>query len=114
MRILWLHSLGTKIMSSVVEFVLERENLFRQGFAQWLEQNGHVWRRFEIEATRAWCHGRKHYSARTIAEYIRHDTGVKETSGPWKINNVWVPNMARLYMMLHPERNGFFELRDAA
>jgi hypothetical protein len=93
--------------------VVAEQRYFRADFMDWLITNWHVWLAFEHEADRIWGMGRRHYSARTIYEYLRHDTTVKE--GPneleLKLNNNVVPDLARLYILMHPDRDGFFERR---
>lgn len=86
---------------------------FRSDFKDWLQKNYHVWEMFEHEANAAWDRGRRHYSARTIGEYIRHQTMLAEVENEYgfKINNNLFPDLARLYMMMHPDREGFFERR---
>lgn len=95
--------------------VLVRANprQFRSDFIDWLEVNFSIWTAFEIEASRMWNKGRKHYSARTIAEWIRHDTSAREAANEYgfKLNNSIVPDLARLYLLVHPDRDGFFEFR---
>ena len=85
---------------------------FLPGFEQWLVDNWHVWARFHEEANRIWARGRNHYSARTIIEYIRHETMIAEKGGLFKINDHNTPDLARLYLIVYPERSGFFSLRD--
>jgi len=63
-----------------------------------------IWKAFEREANAVWRNGRRHYSARTIGEYLRHETALRE-DGEWKITD-----MARLYGLMYPER-GLFEFR---
>jgi hypothetical protein len=75
--------------------------------ANWL-----VWATFEYHANQVWDSGRRHYSARTIGEVIRHHTLVQDSSAEFKLNDHTFPDLARLYMMVHPERVGFFELRN--
>lgn len=95
--------------------VLVRGNAgtFIDGFAEWLDENWSVWIAFEREASRIWNRGRRHYSARTIGEWLRHETAARE--GPNELgfkvnNNIW-PDLARLYMLVHPDRDKFFERR---
>lgn len=94
-------------------FIDCRPNLFRRDFADWLRNNFHVWIAFEREANRVWARGRTHYSARTIGEYLRHETMVAEQPNPlqFKVNDHYWPDLARLYTCFHPERDGFFERR---
>lgn len=84
---------------------------FREGFEDWLAENWHIWERFRDEAHRMRARGREHYSARTIVEYIRHETALADTSEEkFKINNDVAPDLARLYAML-PGAAEFFEKR---
>lgn len=82
---------------------------FRPGFALWLEHNWAIWRRFEQEAL-AIAIRREHYSARTIFEYIRHETNLRE-GAEFKVNNNHAPDCARLFAALHPASKELFEFR---
>lgn len=84
---------------------------YRKDFGKWLLANFPIWRAFEREATRLWMRGRKHYSARTIAEWIRHNTTLAEVESRWKLNNNVIPDLARLYADFYPDRADFFEFR---
>ena len=103
------------------EFVLKKANdwqpLIRQRiagkpFAEWLEKNYHIFERFERECEKLWKRGRKHFSSRTIIEHLRHESALSEADGEFKINDQCAPALSRLHIYLHPERTGFFELRD--
>lgn len=85
---------------------------FRDGFHEWMDANYHVWVAFEFQADRVWDSGRKHYAGRTIIEYLRHSTMIREMQSEFKINDHFTPSLCRLYMMLRPERDGFFEMRE--
>lgn len=92
--------------------VLMHDKKFRNDFYLWLCANHHVFEYFERCALQVRDNGFKHYSARTIVEVMRHRSNVREISAePWKLNDHRTPDMARLYMLLHPEHNGMFELR---
>lgn len=98
-------------------FVFERARgqswRFRCDFIDWLESNWNIWERFESESNRIYGRGRRHYSARTIGEYLRHETALQaKDDGEWKLNDHRWPDLARLYLMVYPERDGFFELRN--
>ncbi len=86
---------------------------FRCDVYKWLldASNVAVWRLFEREANRLWLSGRKHYSARTIGEFLRHNTLACDASADFKVNDHTWPVLARLWTFLYPERAGFFELR---
>lgn len=83
---------------------------FLPEFREWLAENWAIWLRFREEANKMRERGRAHYSARTIGEFIRHQTALAEDD-EFKINNNSFPDMARLYMLTHPGAAGFFELR---
>lgn len=82
----------------------------------WLQQDGNwrIWIKFEAEAKKVWDSGRRHYGSRTIGEFIRHETVLSDSSACFKINNNAFPCLARLFLALHPECDGLFELRGKA
>lgn len=85
---------------------------YHPDFKQWLRENEAVFLRFDQEANKLRAAGRTHYSARTIAEFLRHETAVSQIGGELKLDNNVVPDMARLYMELTgPAALGFFSLR---
>lgn len=85
---------------------------FRKDFKEWLTENYHVWEAFEHQANLIWRRGIKEWSARTIGEYLRHGTAIAETPRrEFKLNDHYWPDLARLYMMMHPDREGFFKRR---
>jgi hypothetical protein len=90
--------------------VLLNAEYFRPDFYDWLTDNWHIFTAFEHQADMVWARGRTHYSARTIIEYLRHETSVREAGDGWKINDWYTPCLARLYVMLHPDRK-LFEFR---
>lgn len=94
-------------------FVEVRPELFRADFGEWLDRNFVVWEKFRYEAERVWNRGRRHYSARTIGEFLRHETTVAEQPNELqlKLNDHYWPDLARLYLCFYPERDGFFEFR---
>ncbi len=98
------------------EFVLGRVDAnairFRHDFPAWLRTNWHIWEGFEREANRIYDRGRRHYSSRTIWEVMRHERTLAEIHSDFKLNNNFAPCVARLYMLMYPERDGFFELRE--
>ena len=86
---------------------------FRNEMGEWLQYraNFFIWGAFHSHADKVWNSGRRHYSARTIGEFLRHQTVLAEHSDEFKINDHLWPDLARLYMLVHPERSGFFETR---
>lgn len=93
--------------------IREHADTFRPGFALWLRDNRHVWTAFEAEADKVWARGRRHWSARTILEYLRHETAISDSGIEFRLNNNAQDDLARLYLLVHPDRAGFFETRVA-
>jgi hypothetical protein len=92
--------------------VVLNPGLFQRDFFEWISENFHVFDYFNKSANTVWERGFKHYSARTIVEVMRHRSNIREIGdGEWKLNDHRTPDMARLYMKLHPEREGLFEFR---
>jgi hypothetical protein len=93
--------------------VCQNDALFRFDAIDWLNGNWAVYERFEQEANGIWDRGRTHYSHRTIWEYLRHETALREADNEldFKLNDHYTKDCARLYILLHPERDGFFEFR---
>lgn len=77
---------------------------------QYHSENLPVFLTFESEALKLAETGRQHYSARTIIEFLRHQTAVRGND-EFKINNNMAPYYARLFEYRHPEYTGFFEKR---
>jgi hypothetical protein len=84
---------------------------FSEGFQQWLEENWTIYLEFEAQAMRVVMQGRTHYSARTIVEYIRHQTLLAEAGGEFKINNNRVADLARLFAIRKPAHMNLFQYR---
>ena len=93
--------------------IVTHADWFRKDDLSWISANYHIWEAFEAEADRIWNRGRTRYSARTIIEYLRHESEIRETpnAGGWKINDHATPSLSRLYGLMHPDRDGFFEKR---
>ena len=88
---------------------------FAPDFYDWMKHNYPLFSHFEDEALSAYMVGFGRYSARTIWEVMRHRTNLREIGdGPWKLNDPRTPDLARLYLLLHPGHKGFFELRRRA
>lgn len=95
----------------IVTLVQSNPDHFSDSFGEWIEENRHIWKAFEREALEIFNRGQKHYSARTIVEFLRHHSAIRERGGMWKINNDSVPYLARLFVLLYPEANQLFEFR---
>lgn len=95
----------------VFALICAEQKRFRADFMGWLSANYEVFLRFEAEADRIWSAGRRRYSQRTIWEYMRHETNVRQAEEDFKLNDHYVKDCALLYTLLHPDRDGFFEFR---
>ena len=97
----------------VLMMIVTHQDWFRDNDLDWVTQNFHIWEAFEREADLIWNSGRRHWSARTIGEYLRHETAIREGGDGtgFKVNDHAWPSLARIYMLMHPDREGFFERR---
>ena len=96
----------------VIFLAKANERLFRKGFVSWLDLNYPIFEEFVRQARAIRETGRTRYSARIIIEYIRHETALREAAGSkFKVNNNAVPDIARLYLLLHPGHVGLFAMR---
>jgi hypothetical protein len=97
------------------EFVLltvcTNAEAFKYVNVEWMRANWAVWEQFEREANTVWDTGRRRWGARWIGEHIRRETLLREVDGLFKVNDHIWPDLARLYLALNPEREGFFETR---
>jgi len=84
------------------------------GFFHWFdaEEGTAIWREFELRANEV-AKRREYYSSQAICEVIRWETML--TGGKdFKLNNNWVPGLARLWMFKYGKENpGFFRIRDS-
>jgi hypothetical protein len=92
--------------------VQQNPDLFMDGFEAYLNEQWAVWKAFEHEAQRVAFRGRQHYSAKTIVEWLRHETVVKEANSLFKVNNNATSSLARLFVLRHPRFADFFEFRE--
>lgn len=67
-------------------------------------------RAFVIEAHKIAQH-RDHYSARTIAEVLRHNSLIEDGSKHFKISNDIIPLAAHVSMDMFPALNGLFSTK---
>jgi hypothetical protein len=97
----------------VVAFVARHPDFFRLG-AQWAFDNWAIVKEFEAATLALVRAGHRHYGARTIAEKMRYESSLRERGpgdiGP-KLNNNSVPDLARIFALLHPAHVDFFEFR---
>jgi len=97
---------------TVLQKIRHHRGDFSEVFFDWMTIfNFQVFQHFEDQSRKTWEAGFRRYSARTILGYMRHETNVREQNSTWKLNNNLTADFARLYLLLHPEHKGFFELR---
>ena len=89
----------------------DREHLYPVGFFRWLERNPQLFLEFQDKALQVRSMGRDRFAARIIVEGIRWHTLLADKDATFKVNNNWIPGMARLCMALNPALVGMFELR---
>jgi hypothetical protein len=81
------------------------------GVSDWVEKNGPLVYAFAKEALRI-AAVRKHYSARTIVEVIRHESAIADTQGKgFKVNNNRAPHLARVFAKAYPNHAALFSMR---
>ena len=85
---------------------------FPRDFYDWLKANWRIYEAFEREADRIRARGRLHWSQRTIWEYLRHETAMRENDCEYKMDNNMTKPCAVLYTMLHQDAGDFFHFRN--
>ncbi len=87
---------------------------FRPGFLLWLEKNEPIYRQFERQTLELIAAGWTHFAARTIVEEIRHYTRLREAGKcSFKINDHMAPDLARAFVVRHPQHALLWEYRRA-
>lgn len=94
-----------------IELVRNMPDLFRPDFDAWLLDNFGLYCAFEREADRV-AEIRRHYSANTIIEYLRHETTLRDRDTEFKFNDRWTSSIARLYAVMNPSHADLFEYRE--
>ena len=99
-------------LTSALRVIDANPEVFRVDFRAWLEVGWKVWLAFEREAI-AVAAVRRHWSANTIIEYLRHQTMLRDpTDESYKFNDRWTSSMARLFVMVHVRHQHLFEFRE--
>ena len=96
--------------ATFISFIDESPQFFKKE-KTWFIKNWHVIEAFENAALKVIDKGRIHYSARTLVEVLVHQSAVREIDGEFKIGNDNAPDLARVFVVLHPEKIGFWEYR---
>lgn len=103
----------TNIANCRTIIVLNPEK-FRADFFDWFAKNHEIFTRFEIEANKLRAAGRSHYGHRTIWEFLRHETALRDSDGDFKMNDHYTKGCAQLYMLAHPDAGSFFRFREVS
>jgi hypothetical protein len=93
-----------------IAFIEKHPHFFKKE-KEWFIKNWHIVTAFEAVANRLIGLGRSHYSARTIVEVLVHQSNVKEIDGEFKIGNDNAPDLARAFVVMHPQHVNFWEYR---
>lgn len=90
----------------------------QQMFARFIKfhlANKHIWRLVDARSLELIRQGRDHYSIDEVIQYIRHHTPVKTVDdAPYakiKISDHYRAYYARLFLVAHPEHDGFFSIK---
>lgn len=94
----------------VCSFILKHPKFFTNNIG-WVIDNWNVIKAFENIALDIIYVGRDHYSARTIVEVMRHNSVIADTDKEFKLNNNSAPDLARIFVVLHPEFVDFWDYR---
>jgi hypothetical protein len=94
-----------------LDIAIENADKLSEEFLDWLPENMHIFDAFAENARNIIARGYKHYSSRTIVEFLRHHTALQESGGTWKINDHNVPYLGRLFDLVYPHMAGLFEYR---
>ena len=97
-------------LEKFTEFIDKNPRFFKKDKV-WFITNWHVFQAFESVALQLIELGRTHYSARTIVEVLVHQSAVREIAGDYKIGNDNAPDLARVFVVLHPDQVDFWEYR---
>ncbi len=96
----------------LTDILENNQSQFSADFINWLPENMHVFSAFVKQAKYVRkVMRRDHYSARTIGEWLRHNSMVRGKGDTWKLNDHYWPGLARLSMLAYPELSGLFETR---
>ena len=96
--------------SKFCNFIDAHPKFFKKS-KEWFLENWHVVEAFEQAALRLIGMNRAHYSAKTIVEVLVHQSQLKEINGTYKIGNDNAPDLARAFVVLHPDHVDFWEYR---
>jgi len=80
-------------------------------FAEYHAKYPQIYEAFKKLTFEAIAKGFERYSSKSIFELIRWHTGVGAKKEKFKLNNIYTPHYARLFVQEHPQHQNFFEFR---
>lgn len=86
---------------------------YRSDFPGWVAANWEIYEEFERLSLAALKRGRIRLSAKFLCELIRWNSALRE-EGPYKVNNVYSADLARLAVKMNPDLESLFEFRARA
>ena len=102
-----------KQIATIDKAIETNPDMFRDDFRNWLVSNKPVWTEFAKRAKAVAKTGKEKFSARTIAESMRWDFEMGNSKIDYKVNNNFVPDMARLFTVLNPKYESLFSMRSS-
>lgn len=75
------------------------------------QQNPELWGWIDHYALSCARRGWQHYGIQSVIEVARWKTAIQTQGDPYKINNNYTAHYARMWMLVHPEYDGFFRTR---
>ena len=95
----------------IVELARANAKDLPQEFLDWLPENLTVWNAFVEQTFLVIKKGFKHYSSKTIVEFLRHHTAIRSNNDEFKINNNYTAYLSRLFDLAYPKHSGLFKYR---
>jgi len=104
----WLEMNKGQKLTAIIKYSAECELTYQQ--REMLVKSPAVVDKFFEEAHKI-AKVRKHYSARTIIEVLRHNSALEDNDTTFKVNNMIGTPLSRISMAMFPFLNSFFETR---
>jgi hypothetical protein len=99
----------SQITNALLSYNVPRDTI--SVFLDYHRENSLLWTAFEEKALEIISLGKKHYGARAVIEIVRYERLRLGASDGFKINDNFIAYYARIFEFLHPQYNGFFQMR---
>jgi hypothetical protein len=103
--------IGITEQQTLKSIVRNNPDQFRSGFLDYAVDNWHLYEGFKERAFQMAATGRDHYSAKTIIQVLRFHSDLAEVDSEFKVNDKWAADFGRLFMLRHPNYQGFFKTK---